>query len=65
MHISLVTEFVHSALNKPNLVEVSQCSLCILAFLLAAVTFIQLEVVTLSNSDGVHLSRFDSIGMED
>ena len=31
----------------------------------AAVTSTLLEVVTLSNSEGVHLSRFNFIGMED
>ena len=32
MNQALVTSFVHGALNGLNLVEVSQCSLCILAF---------------------------------
>ena len=32
MHIPLGTFFVHGALNGLKLVEVSQCSLCILAF---------------------------------
>ena len=31
-YIPLVTLFVYDALNGLNLVEVSQCSLCILAF---------------------------------
>ena len=45
-NIPLVTSFVHGALNGLNLVEVSQCSLCILAFSLVFTPYIPNAVVS-------------------
>ena len=43
---ALVTSFVHGALNGLNLVEVSQCSLCILAFSLVFTPYLPNAVVS-------------------
>ena len=44
--IPLVTSFVHGALNGLNLVEVSRCSLCILAFSLVFTPYLSNAVVS-------------------
>ena len=46
IHIPLVTSFVHSVLNGLNLVEVSQCSLCILAFSLVFTPYLSNAVIS-------------------
>ena len=45
-HIPLVISFVHGVLNGLNLVEVSQCSLCILAFSLVFTPYLSNAVVS-------------------
>ena len=46
MHIPLITSFVHGALNGLNLVEVSQCSLCILGFSLVFTPYLSNAVIS-------------------